>query len=87
MKQFEKELTRLASLDGVTIDTEAVHDGEKVKEHFCAHLPYAIKGHEMALAVIPNPFARLIIGLAITLLKALGNRFCEEAKANATTEG
>jgi len=77
--KIEKQLEKLANLEDVSIDTEATHNGEKVKELYCAHLPYAIKGHEMALEVIKNPFAKIIIQLAITLLTAIGKRFCEES--------
>lgn len=77
---FQKQLEKLATLEDVSIDLDAVHEpsGEKVKDIYCAHLPYAIKGHELALATIKNPFAKLIIMLAIQILKAIGNRFCEE---------
>jgi hypothetical protein len=76
--KLDKQLEKLANLEDVSIDTEATNEnGERIKEMYCDHLPYAIKGHEMALAVVKNPFAKIIIQLAITLLKAIGNRFCE----------
>lgn len=77
---LETQLEKLANLEDVSIDTEAEHNGEKIKEMYCNHLPFAIKGHEMALAVVKNPFAKIIIQLAITLLTAIGKRFCEEEK-------
>lgn len=75
--KLEKQLEKLANLEDVSIDAEATYNGEKVKELYCAHLPYAIKGHEMALQVVKNPFAKIIITIAISLLTAIGNRFCE----------
>jgi len=76
--KLEKQLEKLANLEDVSIDTEATYQGEKIKELYCAHLPYAIKGHEMALLVVKNPFAKIIIQIAIVLLTAIGKRFCEE---------
>lgn len=80
--KLEKELAKLSNLEDFSIDENAVHPetGESVKEVFCAHLPYAIKGHELALATIKNPFAKIIIRLAIEVLTALEKRFCEEEK-------
>ena len=78
--KLEKQLEKLANLEDVSIDTEATYNGEKVKDVFCAHLPYAIKGHEMALEVIKNPFAKIIITIAIALLTAIGKNFCEETE-------
>ena len=78
--KLEKQLEKLANLEDVSVDAEAIYNGEKVKELYCAHLPYAIKGHEMALEVVKNPFAKIIIAIAIALLKAIGKNFCEEEK-------
>lgn len=83
MKKLEQKLTQLASLENVEVNTEAEHNGEKVKDHFCAHLPYIIKGHELALAAVPNLYGKLIIRLAMIIFKAIGNQICvpkEEAK-------
>lgn len=75
-KQVKKQLEKLSN-ETIIVDQEAELNGEKVKEIFCDHLPYAIKGHELALAAIQNPFAKLIINLAITILKAAGEKFCK----------
>lgn len=76
--KLEQQLSKLANLEDVSIDTEATINGERIKEVYCEHLPFAIKGHEMALLVVKNPFAKIIIQLAIILLTAIGKRFCEE---------
>lgn len=76
--KLEQQLEKLANLEDVSINMEATHNGERIKDIYCEHLPYAIKGHEMALEVIKNPFAKIIITIAIALLTAIGKNFCEE---------
>ena len=65
--KLEQQLEKLANLEDVSINMEATHNGERIKDIYCEHLPYAIKGHEMALEVIKNPFAKIIITIAIVI--------------------
>ena len=76
--KLQQQLEKLANLEDVSINMEATHNGERIKDIYCEHLPTAIKGHEMALLVVKNPFAKIIIQIAIVLLTAIGKRFCEE---------
>ena len=76
--KLQQQLEKLANLEDVSINMEAMHNGERIKDIYCEHLPTAIKGHELALLVVKNPFAKIIIQIAIILLTAIGKRFCEE---------
>lgn len=84
--RLEKQLEKLANLEDVSLDMEATHNGEKVRELYCAYLPYTLKGLEMALQVVKNPFAKIIMQIAISLLTAIGGRFCDEEPTVETKE-
>lgn len=69
-------LKQLKNLDNVSLNMDAEHNGEKVKEIFCTYWEGTRRGLELLQAMVKNPIAKGIIAIVLAVGDGVENRLC-----------